>query len=38
MSMQETQNTGSQTYVRVVGTLMVVLIGYGILNLMGIIR
>jgi hypothetical protein len=36
--MQETQNPGSQMYVRFAGTLMVVLIGYGVLNLIGFIR
>jgi hypothetical protein len=38
MSTAETQNPGAKTYTRVVSILMVVLIAYGVLALLGVIK
>jgi hypothetical protein len=38
MSVQETHEAGSKMYVRFAGTLMTVLIAYGVLQLLGVLR
>jgi hypothetical protein len=38
MSVQEIQEPGSKMYVRFAGTLMVVLLAYGVLHLLGVLR
>jgi hypothetical protein len=38
MTTVETRNPGAKTYTRVVSILMVVLIAYGVLSLLGVIK